>query len=108
MKAGVFEEERRMADERNLVGQDDRIPADNLQRGLVMARPNTDPNLPHLGVAGDTYTILLAGKDTAGQFCLIDMYIPPGGGPPAHRHDFEETFSSVSYTHLTLPTTPYV
>jgi uncharacterized cupin superfamily protein len=21
------------------------------------------------------------------------MYIPPGGGPPGHRHDFEETFS---------------
>ena len=82
-----------MADERDLVGRDDRIPADNLQRGLVMARPNADPNLPHLGVAGDTYTILLAGKDTAGQFCLIDMHIPPGGGPPAHRHDFEETFS---------------
>jgi uncharacterized cupin superfamily protein len=20
------------------------------------------------------------------------MYIPPGGGPPPHRHDFEETF----------------
>jgi uncharacterized cupin superfamily protein len=21
------------------------------------------------------------------------MHIPPGGGPPAHRHDFEETFT---------------
>jgi uncharacterized cupin superfamily protein len=21
------------------------------------------------------------------------MYIPPGGGPPPHRHDFEETFT---------------
>jgi quercetin dioxygenase-like cupin family protein len=20
------------------------------------------------------------------------MYVPPGGGPPPHRHDFEETF----------------
>ena len=20
------------------------------------------------------------------------MHIPPGGGPPPHRHDFEETF----------------
>jgi quercetin dioxygenase-like cupin family protein len=26
-------------------------------------------------------------------FCLIDMHIPPGGGPPPHRHDFEEMFS---------------
>jgi quercetin dioxygenase-like cupin family protein len=41
---------------------------------------------------GDTYTVLLAGKDTAGRYCLIDMHIPPGGGPPPHRHDFEESF----------------
>ena len=24
---------------------------------------------------------------------LIDMYVPPGGGPPPHRHDFEEMFT---------------
>ena len=42
---------------------------------------------------GDTYTILLTGKDTAGRYCLIDMYVPPGGGPPPHRHDFEESFT---------------
>ena len=47
----------------------------------------------HIGVVVDTYTISLTGKDTAGQFCLIDMHIPPGGGPPPHRHDFEETFT---------------
>jgi quercetin dioxygenase-like cupin family protein len=35
--------------------------------------------------------ILIAGEDTAGRFCLIDMHIPPGG-PPPHRHDFKETF----------------
>ena len=44
-------------------------------------------------MVGDTYTILLTGHDTAGQFCLIDMHIPPGDGPPPHRHDFEEMFS---------------
>jgi quercetin dioxygenase-like cupin family protein len=27
------------------------------------------------------------------RYCLIDMHIPPGGGPPPHRHDFEEMFS---------------
>jgi quercetin dioxygenase-like cupin family protein len=43
-------------------------------------------------LVGDTYTILLNGKDTAGRFCLIDMHVPPGGGPPPHRHDFEESF----------------
>jgi len=49
--------------------------------------------LPHIGLAGDTYTILLAGKDTAGRYCLIDMHVPPGGGPPPHRHNFEEMFT---------------
>jgi quercetin dioxygenase-like cupin family protein len=67
------------------------IPPDDLRRDLVIAQPETK-NLPHLGIVGDTYTILVSGKDTAGQFCLIDMHVPPGGGPPPHRHDFEETF----------------
>jgi hypothetical protein len=35
----------------------------------------------------------LTGKDTAGQYCLIDMHVPPGGGPPPHRDDFEESFT---------------
>jgi mannose-6-phosphate isomerase-like protein (cupin superfamily) len=68
------------------------IPPDDLQRALTIARPDQDQSLPHIGVVGDTYTILLAGKDTSGRFCLIDMLVPPGGGPPPHRHDFEETF----------------
>lgn len=67
------------------------IPPDDLRRDLVVAQAETG-NLPHLGVVGDTYTILVSGKDTAGRFCLIDMHVPPGGGPPPHRHDFEETF----------------
>jgi quercetin dioxygenase-like cupin family protein len=49
--------------------------------------------LPHIGLVGDTYTILVAGKDTGGRYCLIDMHVPPGGGPPPHRHDFEENFT---------------
>jgi quercetin dioxygenase-like cupin family protein len=68
------------------------IPADDPQRHLTLARSG-DPNLPHIGLVGATYTILVAGKDTAGRYCLIDMHIPPGGGPPPHRHDFEEMFS---------------
>jgi quercetin dioxygenase-like cupin family protein len=69
------------------------IPPDNPQRNLAMAQPESDPKVIHIGLAGDTYTILLSGKETARRFCLIDMHIPPGGGPPPHRHDFEETFS---------------
>ncbi len=69
------------------------IPPDDPQRSLVLARPNEDQNLPHIGLVGDTYTILLQGEDTAGRYCLIDMHIPQGGGPPPHRHDFEEMFT---------------
>src|ERR1700722_9664211 len=67
------------------------IPADDLARMLVVARPE-DASLAHVSVAGDVYTILVSGEATAGRYCLIDMVIPPGGGPPPHRHDFEEMF----------------
>ena len=67
------------------------IPADDPRRNLVVANPDNS-NARHLGVVGDTYTILLSGMDTAGRFTVIDMHVPPGGGPPPHRHDFEETF----------------
>jgi quercetin dioxygenase-like cupin family protein len=67
------------------------IPADDPRRDLVVTNPD-DRNVEHLGVTGDTYTILLSGMDTAGRYTLIDMHVPPGGGPPPHRHDFEETF----------------
>jgi quercetin dioxygenase-like cupin family protein len=68
------------------------IQPDDIARPLTSASADAE-NVPHIGLVGDTYTILLSGKDTAGRFCLIDMHIPPGGGPPPHRHDFEETFS---------------
>ena len=69
------------------------IPADDLSRSLAVARPDQDPSLPHIGLVGDTYTILIGGEDTAGKYTLIDMHVPPGGGPPPHRHDFEEMFT---------------
>ena len=68
------------------------IPPDDVQRNLAIAESD-DRKQPHIGLVGDTYTILLTGKDTAGRYCLIDMHVPPGGGPPPHRHDFEESFT---------------
>ena len=68
------------------------IPADDPERDFTLARSDS-ANLPHIGLVGDTYTILVAGKDTAGRYCLIEMHIPPDGGPPPHRHDFEEMLS---------------
>jgi quercetin dioxygenase-like cupin family protein len=68
------------------------VPPDDPARPLTIARPNDDQGLPHIGLVGDTYTITVSGEDTNGRFCVIDMHVPPGGGPPPHRHDFEETF----------------
>jgi len=68
------------------------LPPDNPERKLTVSKADSEQNLPHIGIVGDTYTILLTGEDTNGRFCLIDMHIPTGGGPAPHRHDFEETF----------------
>jgi quercetin dioxygenase-like cupin family protein len=69
------------------------VPPDDLSRKLTVARPDQDQSLSHLGLVGDTYTILVTGEETAGKYTLIDMHVPPGGGPPPHRHDFEEMFT---------------
>src|SRR5439155_20705461 len=65
------------------------IPPDDPKRSLTVAQPD---NLPPIGLVGDTYTITVTGEQTAGRFCVIDTHIPPGRGPPPHRHVFEETF----------------
>ena len=47
----------------------------------------------NLSVVGDTYRILVTGKETGGAFGVIDMLIPPGGGPGPHSHaSFQESF----------------
>ncbi len=68
------------------------LPADDLSRALGLARLGDEGSLPHVGLVGDTYTITVPGEQTAGRYTVIDMHVPPGGGPPPHRHDFEESF----------------
>ncbi|SDF98886.1 Cupin domain protein [Pedobacter terrae] len=47
----------------------------------------------HLSIVGDTYRIVIPGKQTNGEFAIIDMLIPPGGGPGPHAHaSFHESF----------------
>ena len=51
------------------------IPADDLNRTLTIAQPDNDGKLLHLGIVGDTYTILLTGG-ACGAF-LPDRYAHP-------------------------------
>jgi len=46
----------------------------------IGVRSGRRQNSPHIGLVGDTYTITVAGKDTNGRFCVIDMHVPPGAG----------------------------
>jgi quercetin dioxygenase-like cupin family protein len=41
---------------------------------------------PSLSVVGDTYRIVISSEQTNGAYALIDMLIPPKGGPPPHSH----------------------
>lgn len=46
-----------------------------------------------ISVVGDTYRIITSGKQSGGEFAVIDMQVPPGGGPPPHAHaSFHESF----------------
>jgi len=46
-----------------------------------------------LSVVGDTYRIVISGKQTSGNYTIIDMIVPPGGGPGPHAHaNMQETF----------------
>lgn len=68
------------------------LPADDPARTLALVPPPDADGLRHLAIAGGIYTIILSGADTGGRFCVVEMRVPPGGGPPPHRHDFEEMF----------------
>jgi quercetin dioxygenase-like cupin family protein len=47
----------------------------------------------NLSIVGDTYRILISGQQTQNAYAVIDMLVPPGGGPGPHSHtDIQETF----------------
>jgi len=68
------------------------IPPDDPNRQLTVADPD-GRELRRVSIVGNNYTILVSGAQTDGRYCLIDMLVPDGGGPPPHRHDFEEMFT---------------
>jgi len=70
------------------------LPDDDPSRKLTIASPDS-PRVRHVAVVGNSYSILVSGAQTAGRYCLIDMIVPDGNGPPPHRHDFEEMFTLI-------------
>jgi quercetin dioxygenase-like cupin family protein len=63
---------------------------ENVKAAPVTTGPTDGQNL---SVVGDTYRILITGKETGGAFAAIDMLIPPNGGPGPHSHaNFQESF----------------
>lgn len=63
-----------------------RIPINNLT--TVDAQDG-----PSLSVMGDTYRLVITGEQTGGAYAVVDMLIPPNGGPGPHAHaGFQEAF----------------
>src|ERR1022692_4363935 len=50
-------------------------------------RKSTRLNSSHLVIS---YAVFCLKKK--GRFCVIDMHVPPRGGPGPHRHEFEGAF----------------
>jgi mannose-6-phosphate isomerase-like protein (cupin superfamily) len=47
----------------------------------------------HWLVVADVTTIKASGRDTSGIMLVIEVTVPPGGGPPVlHRHEYSEVF----------------
>jgi mannose-6-phosphate isomerase-like protein (cupin superfamily) len=60
------------------------------ERKLLVANPQQGQ---HVSVLGGTYRIVVSGSDTGGDFAVIEMLVPPGGGPGPHKHPaFHESF----------------
>lgn len=53
----------------------------------------TDSEGEFLSIAGGRYRILVSGEETGGNYAVIEMNVPPGGGPNPHAHaDMQEMF----------------
>ncbi len=47
----------------------------------------------NVSLVGDTYRIIIGSEQTSGAYSLVDMLIPPNGGPTPHSHaQFQEAF----------------
>src|ERR1700739_4786631 len=63
---------------------------ENANNSFTVVAPQEGPSI---SVVGDTYRIIICSEQTDGAYALIDMLIPPKGGPLPHSHvTFQEAF----------------
>lgn len=61
-----------------------------LQKNITAVK---DSEGQSFSIAGGSYRILISGEQTGGNYAVIDMLVPPGGGPGPHAHkDIQEMF----------------
>jgi len=69
-------------------------PRGRSHRKFENCEPETDPSLPaYWSRWRHLHGFYISGDDTKGRYCLIDMHVPPGGGPPPHRPRFLKNHS---------------
>lgn len=62
----------------------------NKSKHPVISKPTDGPSI---SMVGDTYRIIIGGDQTDQKYAVIDMQVPPGGGPGPHAHkDITESF----------------
>ncbi|WMI67427.1 cupin domain-containing protein [Mangrovimonas sp. YM274] len=54
----------------------------------------------YLAVAGSNYRIVISGEDTNGDYAVIEMLVPPGGGPPPHSHPYAQELFHITEGEL--------
>lgn len=59
-------------------------PAD----AFILSRTGGDA----LNVAGDSIRLLADAASTGGRLCIFEENVPPGGGPPLHRHEHDDEY----------------
>ena len=63
---------------------------ENIENKIQLVAPTEGLGL---SVVGDSYRVVISGKETEGAYAVIDMLVPPGGGPGPHAHaKFQESF----------------
>jgi hypothetical protein len=63
---------------------------ENANNSFIVAAPQDGSTV---SVVGDIYRIIIGSEQTDGAYALIDMLIPPKGGPVPHSHvTFQKAF----------------